>query len=261
MLVFAAITPHTPLLLPTQSNNQKKLQPTIAAFEELKKSFNEAKVDTIIIFSPHGPTLPNTHIINMCDKYKSDLKEFGDIVTKPSFLPDHALVDKIQRHVRQTTTSLTLLTCSKLDYATTIPLALLTDPNKPPKIVPIGQSEENHKAHFAFGELLGDIIAESPKRIAVIASSHFSHRISSESPDGFSPEGKEYSDLMHEALKAGNVSRVVGIDKDLVEKADQCGLRSILILLGILSDRPHTPQVFDYNDSLGVGYITMQFKI
>lgn len=262
MLVFSAIVPHSPLLLPTIKQNQnKKLASTREALEKLKARFFEAKPDTVIILSPHGDVLPDVFNINFCDTYTGDLKEFGDIVTKPEFSSAPALVDKLQRSLRKAGRPLTLLSCGAIDYGITVPMLMLADPENPPKLLPISQSELDFKSHYEFGEALEDLLADTPERVAVIVACHLSHRLDSDSPSGFSPEGKKFDTTLREALENKNYARLLKLKPEFVEEADQCGFESILILLGILKDIKHTPQVLDYNDVFGVGYLTVEFAL
>ena len=45
------------------------------------------------------------------------------------------------------------------------------------------------------------------------------------------------------------------MDERLVSVAGECGLRSILILLGILSGNKIKPEVLSYEGPFGVGYL------
>ena len=47
--------------------------------------------------------------------------------------------------------------------------------------------------------------------------------------------------------------------KGLIDDAHECGLRSILILQGILSKIKHDPKMLSYEHPLGIGYLVMNF--
>jgi len=54
-IVFAAISPHPPILLPSvgSEKDRKKLKKTLSALEILSKKFKQVRPDKIIISSPH----------------------------------------------------------------------------------------------------------------------------------------------------------------------------------------------------------------
>ena len=85
-LVFAAITPHPPLLIPAIGKQAiKKLAKTKAALERLEEELYLAKPDVLIILSSHARTISDAFTINYCTEYVTDLREFGDLATKVTF--------------------------------------------------------------------------------------------------------------------------------------------------------------------------------
>ena len=53
---------------------------------------------------------------------------------------------------------------------------------------------------------------------------------------------------------------VLNLDEDLIEHAGECGLRSIVILLGALQGLSVTPQILSYEGPFGVGYLVASFE-
>jgi aromatic ring-opening dioxygenase LigB subunit len=55
MIVFAALVPHPPLLLPSvgSAEDRQKVKKTLKALELLARQFQKAKPETIVISSPH----------------------------------------------------------------------------------------------------------------------------------------------------------------------------------------------------------------
>ena len=65
MLVFAAIVPHPPILIPQiGKDNLKKLKKTVAAFNLLEEDLNAARPDVIVVISPHGEVNFDAFTIN-----------------------------------------------------------------------------------------------------------------------------------------------------------------------------------------------------
>ncbi len=260
MLVFAALTPHSPLLVPTIGRGGlKKLAKTRKAFDRLSASLKAARPDTIVIISPHGPALHNAITLNLHEAYEGDLSEFGDIGTHPRFLPDPRLAEHIRRAFRNKKVPLCLASSHTIDYGVTVPLLLL-DYTK--KIVPLGGAPDiDFKTHFKIGEILKEELTSSPKRIALIASSDLSHRLSSDAPAGFSPRGKEFDAALQESLETKNVSRLLALSPELVREASPCGFPEILMFLGALADALYEPRTLAYEAPFGIGYLTMELAL
>lgn len=262
MLVFAAITPHTPLLLEAVGKTERDaLRATQKAFDTLREGILHTKPDTIVILSPHSALVSDAFAFNLSDHYEADFKEFGDLGTKRRFLPDVAFIDRAQRALRKTNNPITLVSAKKLDYGAGVPLTLLAPPKSAYHIVPITRTALDFKTHFQFGEALGDLIGSADRRIALVASSNLSHKLSSHAPGGFSPAGVEFDTVVRQALETGNSKQLLTLSPELVAKAEPCGFRVILMLLGALAHLSVTPRILAYENPFGVGYLTAQFEL
>ncbi|MBI4133166.1 hypothetical protein HY478_00980 [Candidatus Uhrbacteria bacterium] len=261
MLVFAAITPHSPLLLPTIGRGkEKQLAGTHKAFEELAAKLKEARPDVLLVISPHGPVVRDAITLNLHEAYEGDLSEFGDIGTRPRFEPAPALAERFRRILRGHQVPLCLASSHVVDYGVSVPLVLTMQSGS--KIIPMGPALDlDFKLHFKTGEILKEEIVASQKRVALIASSDLSHRLASDAPAGFSPQGQKFDTTLREALEAKNTSRLLGMDPELVVEAAPCGFRAILLALGILSEAVYTPRTLAYEAPFGVGYLTMDFAL
>jgi len=89
----------------------------------------------------------------------------------------------------------------------------------------------------------------------VIASGDLSHRLSPSAPAGYSPKGEIFDNLLKELLSSKDTSGILNLDKELVEEAGECGLRSIMILLGILEKQNYKFKLLSYEAPFGVGYM------
>ncbi len=262
-LVFAAITPHPPLLIPAIGKDAiKKIDHTRQAFLKLEEDIYTAHPDVIIIISPHGQHFPDAFAINMAPKYESDLKEFGDLATKISFNGDITLPYNIRSACNIDHTCETVIISEpKLDHGIVVPLLYLTKHLPDTKILPVSFSEFDEKTHLEFGTLLKEQIMKSNKRIAVIASADLSHALSNDAPAGFNKNGEIFDKKIQEALASHNTAGLLSLDKELVNGASECGFRPILILMGILRDVNYRYESYAYEAPFGVGYLTANFII
>jgi len=144
----------------------------------------------------------------------------------------------------------------KLDYACVIPLLALVKHLPDVKVAPLVVSGDTASAQYEFGKLMREEIFHTNDRIAVIASANLSHRISRQSPRGYSRLGKLFDEKTRTALRQGDTNAILGLEPDLVEEAVSCGIRPITLLLGTLYRRPYTALELSYEYPYGVGYST-----
>ncbi|MFA5021965.1 MAG: AmmeMemoRadiSam system protein B [Patescibacteria group bacterium] len=262
-IVFAASVPHPPVLIPEiGKDNLKKLKKTQEGFEKLEQDFYASKPESILIISPHGKILPDAFNINLSADYKANFKEFGDFGLELEFKSDYLAIQKIRAADETNQTIPIVLTSeTEIDHGFSIPLYFLTQHLKNIPIIPITYSTLDYKQHFAFGQFLHRQLSKIDKRFAVLASGDLSHKLTKDAPGGYSPQGKEFDQKLIELLQKKDFSGVLNIDAELIKAAGECGLRSIITLLGIIESLNITPEVLSYEGPFGVGYLVCNFKL
>ncbi len=261
-LVFSAITPHPPLLIPGIGKEAlKKIDKTKISLEQMEKDLYVTHPEIIIIISPHGSYFHDAFTINACPEYQTDLREFGDLATKLKFQGDIQLAHLIREGTTKEHFPATMISEPKLDHGSSVPLIYLTKHLKNVKIIQIGFCNLDWKTHVAFGSMIADKVAQTNKRVAVIASGDLSHALISDAPAGYNPAGPEFDHKLQELLATNNLSGMLQLDKKLVTDASECGFRSFLILMGILQGVHHTYKSYTYEGPFGVGYLTANFSL
>jgi len=92
-LVFAAIVPHPPILVPEiGKENLTKIEKTKTAMEQLEKDLYAAKPDVLIVISPHGEIDPGAFTINICDNYEINFEAFGNFSTRLNLKGDTVMM-------------------------------------------------------------------------------------------------------------------------------------------------------------------------
>lgn len=262
MIVFAAIVPHSPLLISNiGKDQQEKLKKTAEAYAKIEQALYVAKPETIVVISPHTPRFPDSFSAAMAPNFIGNLKSFGDFSTTVSAKGDFMIIDHINRKMREEKIPFTLTPAEELDYGTTIPLLLLTKQLTDWKLVPLACSMMDGKAHYEFGRQLKRILHKETRRIAVIASADLSHKLTAESPGGASVEGAKFDQLMQEGVIAADPNPILNISTELIEKSGQCGYRPICALLGTLDNMHTDPTLVSYEAPFGVGYMTVTYEI
>lgn len=259
-IVFSAIVPHPPILIPQiGKDNLKKLKTTVNAFEKLKNELQKSKAETVLIISPHGLVHDDVFTMNLNPDFNADFESFGDFSTKETWPGDIGLTYKI-REALETKAPLQLISSPDLDHGTSVPLFLLAS-GLEIKIIPLYYSGLSNEEHFNFGKMLRRELQIRKKPIAVIASGDLSHTITKDAPAGYNPKGKKFDNKLIELLKNKNPQDLLKLDEELIAGACECGLKSIIIQQGIMDDINYEPHLLSYEAPFGVGYLVMNFKL
>jgi len=86
-IVFAAISPHPPILLPSVGSKEDRLQAkkTLESLDLLAKKFTEEKPDTIIISSPHEDWGFNVPLFFLAPDFKGEIQHYLMGLESPQF--------------------------------------------------------------------------------------------------------------------------------------------------------------------------------
>jgi aromatic ring-opening dioxygenase LigB subunit len=275
MLAFASICPHPPLIIPTigKPEDLKLVQNTVKAMEKLAGIFNNSGVETLILISPHGPLQFDQFTINKALSFEGNFENFGDEETELIFRNDLKLVQEIEKNLKKEKIPVRTVDIIELDHGSLVPLYYLSlpsykkssgeDKNKTPafKLIHLAFSFLDFKTHFKVGKILGSIVENQNSKIGIVASGDLSHRLIPDAPGGFSPEGKKFDKKLISLIEKKDVKGILNLDPDFVEAAGECGLRSILILLGALDEINWRPEILSYEGPFGVGYMVTNFKL
>jgi aromatic ring-opening dioxygenase LigB subunit len=261
MLNFAALTPHPAILIPTVGkDNVMKLAKTKKAMEDLAKKFDEAQIETLIIISSHAKMHLDAFSILFSPKYFTDFKEFGDLKTRLEYAPDYELTEQIRHTATDRGLRLTLSDGSDLDWSFAVPLYFLAGTRKI-KIIPFLHSFSELKDHFDMGQIIKRVIAQTNKRVGVIASGNLSHRSSEKSPAGMSLRGKEFNDKLKELIETKNTAGTLLLDNTLIKEARECIISPLAVLMGVLDKTNYDPEIYSYEAPLGIGHMVCNFKL
>ncbi|MFH1537045.1 MAG: AmmeMemoRadiSam system protein B [Patescibacteria group bacterium] len=249
-LIFSAIAPHPPIIIPEIGKGEEtRAQKTIDALKELEGELYMAKPDTIFIISPHSPISPDSFSLNLST-------DFHNPETKLNFNCDVEMISKIKEMSNNEFQNIpvNIITEPKLDHGVCVPLYFLTQHLPQIKIVPISFCLLDNISHVEFGKLLHTAAQLSNKRIAIIASGDLSHSAST-------PQGKTFDHTLQKLLVEKDFNGIIKLRPDLITKANECGYRSILILLGALDDLNITPKIYSYEAPFDVGYLVAEFSL
>jgi len=259
MLVFSALTPHPPLLIPAIGKEKGEyLNKTRESIRRLEEDLYVTHPQVMIVILSHQIKLKKSFLININPQYETDFEKFGDLATKRQWDGAPYLGAKIAQ-CETDDLPIRLISNQKIDYGASVPLFFLTEHLPNIQVLVIGCPEFESKNHLHFGEILKENIMLSNKRIAIIASGDLSHTLHSDSPTGFKPEGEQFDRQIINLLETRNTLGIAQMDKTLVDNAEQCIHQPLLVLLGIMKNMNYTFKNYSYESPFGVGYLTGNF--
>ncbi|AKM82591.1 TPA: AmmeMemoRadiSam system protein B [Candidatus Berkelbacteria bacterium] len=261
-LNFAGISPHPPIIVPGigEQEDLKKTAETIAGMRKLTTVFNEADIDTLIVISPHGLIYPDRYNICSMQKLFGTFAEFQQPNIVVEAENNLEFVDVLATKLEEAKIPFSLFDNDgefyELDHGAMVPLSYLKRNQESSfKVVPIAYSNLNRASHFAFGQAIRDAAESFPGRIGILASGDLSHQLLQ------NPDGKKFDLQLVEDLKNYNVQDILYYEDEFIENIGECGLRSIIVLLGALDGIETKCGVLSYEGPFGVGYLVANFSL
>lgn len=265
-ILSAYLTPHPPILIPQiGQGEEKKAIKTIEGMEEIGRDIAERKPQTILIITPHGPVFSDANAISMENKLRGDFSAFGHGQLSYSYDTDQELTYQIVKNCLTNNISIAQMTKEmykrykldgKLDHGALVPLHFVDKYYSSFQIIHITYGILSPKDLYLFGRQIESAILQQKKDVAVIASGDLSHKLKDSGPYSYSPEGPEFDKLIMKIIERADLGAISSFDMELAHKAGECGLRSLMILAGILSPYRLETEVLSYEGPYGVGYGT-----
>ena len=269
-VVFAGLTPHPPLLIPEIGHNERdKVTLTDQAMKKLAGSLVHSDPDVVVFITPHGPVSSDGIMGFNTPSLEGNMAQFNAPQVSLNKEVDQELLKVIADKARDTDVLVGLLDekeCQnynirpELDHGVIVPLYYFEEFGLECPIVVLGMGLLPYEELYHFGQKIAEAGEELGRDIAVIASGDLSHRLTPSAPAGYNPHGKEFDKKIVKALKKKNIEKIMDFDRKLVEKAGECGLRPIIMMLGSLDGLEVDEEVISYEGPFGVGYCVATFQ-
>lgn len=270
-LVGCALMPHPPIMIPEVGRDELvKIKATVSAAEKVAQMVKENNPQTIVLITPHGPVFEDAASITVHPRLRGTLAAFGVPDVALGFETDGLLVrhilkkaDRLGIHLVELTDDLakTHRFSLQLDHGALVPLYYLSQAGFKGQLVHISIGMLPYEEMYTFGKAVQSAIGTVDKRVAVIASGDLSHRLTPEAPAGYDPMGAEFDRQVIEAVKNVDVKTLLNMDRELIERAGECGLRPIFFLMGVLGGLDASAQILSYEGPFGVGYAVAWFEL
>lgn len=264
-VVFSGVCPHPPIMVPAVGKKQSDIvMKSRQAMLDLGRRLKESGARSMVMISPHGPVFRDGIAINMAPVLKGSLKGFGAPGVSFELENDLELAEAIDRAALNA--GIMTLKMDKeaagqygvsldLDHGLTVPLYFLDEAGVKLPAAVLYMGLLPYDQLYGFGEAIRRASDQSGKKVAVIASGDLSHRLTKEAPAGYDPRGGEFDRELVRLLGSADVRGVMSLDPELVERAGECGLRPIIMMLGTMDGYEVESRVLSYEGPFGVGYL------
>jgi len=263
-IVFGCIVPHPPLMVPDVGRGQERaISLTMDAMEMVNGKLASRQPEIALIISPHGKSHEHAMGILTAASCTGDMHGWGARGPATRFNNDPELVKLIMREAKASDIPVKSIGEHgyELDHGVMAPMHYLLSAVEKLPLVPLTFSWLPLETHFSFGKAIQRAAEKREKRVALIASGDLSHRLIPSAPAGYDPKGKVFDEKLVQALSCVDTKSIMSFDRELIERAGECGLRSIVILLGALDGLKVKPEVLSYEGPFGVGYLVASFEI
>lgn len=263
-LLQAFILPHPPIIIPEIGRGEeRKIKETFEAYEKIARTIGELKPDTIILSSPHASYYGNHFHIAGGRLGEGDFGNFGAEKVSIIVEYDRELVEEIlnQADINKIPAQRYDDGFDTLDHGTMVPLYFINKEFQNYKLVRISLSGLTPEEHYNYGRCIRAAIDQGRKRIVYIASGDLSHVLKADGPYGYAKEGPEFDKIVTKALSEVDFKTLINLDEKLSYKAAECGLRSFIIMAGVIGDDKVEAELLSYQGTFGVGYAVASFRM
>jgi len=261
MLLAGFILPHPPLIIPDiGKGEEKKIERTIDAYHTVAKKVAQLKPKTIIVITPHHVNYQDYFHITSVSEVYGQLRQFGSQWSVELDCQD-LFVDEFQKMHPDFPAGPEGSHQSELDHGVMVPLYFIHQYYQDYKLIRLAYSGLSLEKHYEYGKRIRETMDNMGESYVVIASGDLSHKLKKDGPYGYVKEGPEFDHTITDYMKQGDFQRMMAMDRHFTNKAAECGLRSFIILGGILDQQSYDAELLSYEGPFGVGYAVAEYVI
>jgi aromatic ring-opening dioxygenase LigB subunit len=228
-IVFSAITPHSPVLIPSIG-------------KEHAEKFSETRHARLRIASA----------------YTASFERFGDLVTSLAFSSDPVLADRVKNDMHANGYPMLYDTSEKLGYEASVPLFHLMK-NISAKVLVLNPGHGTLKKQFSLGKELQKVLQQNDKRIACIASGDLAHAHNDD--EELMKQCSQFDHDIVTFLKAEKTKKILSTSVHTVKELSACGLPPLATLLGVMDHMKTSIHIHSYERPLGVGFLVADYSL
>ena len=240
---------------------------TYQSMNEMGAKLEALDPEVVVIVNPHGFRVSNAMNIAITEKAIADWSH----EVKLDFDVDTSLANAIADKAEELSVPVVRYIYGAsggdscfvpLDWGAVVPFYFMGHnfENKP-KIVHISPMKNlSLQMHYDFGRSIGQVIKESNKRIAFIASADQGHAHTAEGPYGYNPASAQYDTWMQDVIRDGNLDELLNVDMQMVEDGKPDSLWPTTILAGALKENPMKARLLSYEVDVYFGIMCAEFQ-
>jgi AmmeMemoRadiSam system protein A len=266
MLTYLAFSPHPPLIVPAVGGSRlRSVQATVDGMKRMAARVSQSSPDTLVFLTPHGNVFSDAISCLGDAKLKGDFSRFNASDARTTCVNDIELVNRIGLTCADQGIDFVLIDkdnasryrlSNELDHGILVPHYYLSEAGlgKIP-IVAISIGFLPLIQLYQLGTLISRSAEELGRKIAVIASGDMSHRLKSQGPYDYHPDGSRFDQEVEKLLLASDTRGLLNIPEKIRKNAGECGYPSLVIMLGCLDKYQYQSEIFSYEGPFGVGYL------
>lgn len=238
MLAGIALMPHGDDVLEPKEKETKKLTTLLKGIGEAFRDF-----DAYVIVTPHNVRMSRCIGIITAEHLVSWLG-FGGIELQEEYETDRELALKIHESAENAGIPVVDINFGALSgeysrfplgWGETIPLHFL---ERKPLVVITSTRGFPRARLIKFGEILAEVLERQNRKIGLIISADHGHAHDPKGPYGYTPESKEYDEIVMRMLKEDKLEEILDFDEEFIERAKPDSYWQLLIMVGALRKVP-----------------------
>lgn len=268
-IIHGSLCPHPPIAIPEIGKEEtRRIKGTQKAFREVGKALARLAPDALIAISPHAPVFRDSIAINQVPVLRGNMGQFGAEEVEFELSNDLDLGRAILNKAAEFGIPVDALDSSILlenrirdilDHGIMVPYYFFREAGLDCPVIPISISFLPLEKMYIFGAALAAAVRESGKKVAILASGDLSHKLLPTAPSGYHPDGKIFDAAIQKAVRTIDPMVLLELTEELIERAGQCGLRPLLMLMGAFDGCSVRSTIHSYEGPFGVGYLTAEF--
>ena len=258
------MVPHPPLIVPAVGRGEERvIAATVGAYERAAAFVMSFAPETLIVVSPHTAMYADYFHVSPGAGASGNFAQFGAPQEAFDAAYDAEFVRELEAAAKESGFPAGTLgeRDKRLDHGVTVPLYFISRAaGKLPKIVRVGLSGLPLTKHYEFGRLIAETAEKLGRRAVVVASGDLSHKLKTDGPYGFSPDGPVYDKRIMDVMGRAAFGELFDFSEDFCESAAECGHRSFVIMAGAFDGRAVRAERLSHEGPFGVGYGVCTFE-
>ncbi len=263
------LMPHAPVLIDKiGGDDTNRVLRTVEGMRRCAKNIKALSPDVIVLISPHGPVFSDAVALYDLEPYKGDFKAFGEHVLSYEFDKHYELMNQLEyenqvQKGRYYAVDETIFKRFQhepsLDHGALVPLHFLRAEMTLPPILIMSYGTLSYQALINHGKLLKRAVEALKLDAVVIASGDMSHALSNYGPYAFHESGQWFDARIQTCITDQKPFDIFLEPAKRIQEACECGLRSLALALGTLTDTRIQSTSYAYEAPFGVGYLCAGF--